>query len=84
MKNIFTILIVNAIFLFSAKNAHAQDSTKSPGIKHINETSEQSEKLYGEKIQQQTLTLKSFEMVDTVAAKKQHKKKCTRCKRKHH
>lgn len=83
MKKLFTILMFNAIFLFAIENAHAQDSTKSPALKHINETSEQSDKIYGEKIQQQTLSLISFEKVDTVTIKKQPSKKCTRCKRKH-
>ncbi len=84
MKNIFTTLMVNTFFLFAFGNAHAQDSTKSPAIKHINQTSEQADKLYGKKIQQQTLTLQSFEKADTVAVQNQPKKKCARCKHKHH
>ncbi len=82
MKNIFTIFMVNAFFLFAFESAHAQDSTSSPAIKHINQTSEQADKLYGKKIQQQTLALKLFEKADTVAVQNQHKKKYTRCKRK--
>lgn len=84
MKNIFTTLMINAFFLFAFGNAHAQDSTKFPAIKHVNQTSEQADKLYGKKIQQQTLTLQSFEKVDTLTAQNHRKKKCVRCRHKHH
>lgn len=76
--------MINVIFLFAFENSHAQDTTKSPAIKHINETSEQADKLYGKKIQQQTLSSQSFEKIDTLAVQKQHKKKCAKCKHKHH
>ncbi len=84
MKKIFTILLTNALFLLAHETSLAQDSTKSNAVKHINETSERADNLYGKKIQQQSLTVKSFEKMDTVAAGKQSKKKCARHKRKHH
>ncbi|MEO6638594.1 MAG: hypothetical protein ABIN25_09965 [Ginsengibacter sp.] len=83
MKKIFTILVITAIFLFASENAPAQDTTKTSAIKLVNETSEQADKLYGKKIQHQTLSLQSFEMTDTTAIKKENRKKCKNCKRKH-
>lgn len=83
MKNIFKTLMTGVLFLFAFGNARAQDSTQSSATQHIHETSEQAEKLYGKKIQQQTLTLQSFEKADTAIVQNQHKKKCARCKHKH-
>lgn len=83
MKKIFTILIGNALFLLAHETSLAQDSSKSNAIKHVSETSERADKLYGKKIQQQSLTIKSFEKMDTAATKKQTRKKCAAHKRKH-
>ncbi|MEO8110138.1 MAG: hypothetical protein ABI594_08905 [Ginsengibacter sp.] len=82
MKKIFTILIGNTLFLLAQETCFAQDSSKSNAIKHVNETSEQADKLYGKKIQQQSLTIKPIEKMDTLATTKPARKKCVKHKRK--
>ena len=84
MKKIFTILIGSTLFLLAHETSFAQDSSKSNAMKHVSKTSERADKLYGKKIQQQSLNVKSFEKIDTAGTKKQNRKKCTAHKRKHH
>ncbi len=80
MKKLFTILILCASLLFVKSSAHAQDSTNPGAVKQINKTSEKSDKEFGKKIQQESLT-KSFEVVDTTTLHKSKKVKKS-CRRK--
>ena len=83
MKKLFTILTNGTLFLFVHAPSFAQDST-SGAVKHINETSEQADKLHGKKIQQESLSIKKYEKIDEAKATTTKKKKCTKCRRKHH
>ena len=83
MKKLFTISMTGILFLFVHVTAFAQDST-SGAVKHINETSEQADKLHGKKIQQESLSIKKYEKIDKGKATGTKKKTCTKCRRRHH
>jgi len=80
MKKTRTILL-GAIILLAGATVHAQDSTKHHAFKQIGKGSENADNLYGKKIQQQTLSNKRFEKLDTIAPKPVKKKNT---KNKHH
>jgi hypothetical protein len=64
IKKIFTLLLCSILFLIHPANA--QDISKNAAIKQINKTSVQADKLYGKKIQQQTLSTNSFVKMSTL------------------
>ena len=80
MKKMFKVLF-GAVVLLTGTIVRGQDSTKHSAATHISKGSENADNLYGKKIQQQTLSNKHFEKLDTIAPKPL-KKKST--KRKHH
>lgn len=88
MKKLFIILKCSVLFLLVQASVYAQDSTQTGAIKQIQKTSEQSDKLYGKKIQKQSLSTKTFESPGTVAAvhktNKLKNKGCKKHKRRHH
>ena len=70
-------------FFLTGANSYAQDSTKRGALKQISSSSEQADKLYGKKIQQQSLLNNKLEKTDTVPATIPVKKKNIRSKHKH-
>jgi len=80
MKKTRTILL-GAIILLVGATLHAQDSTKHNAFKQISKGSENADNLYGKKIQQQTLSKKRFEKLDTIVPGPVKKKNT---KHKHH
>ena len=80
MKKTRTILL-GAIILLAGARVRGQYSTKHHAFKQINKGSEDADNLYGKKIQQQTLSSKRFEKLDTIAPKPVKKKNT---KNKHH
>ncbi len=86
MKKLITILFCGASILFAQLSACGQDSSRTGAIQKINKTSEQSDKLYGEKIQQQSISAKTFQTVDTAIANKSNraKNKNKKCRHRRH
>ncbi len=84
MKKTFTLILCSTSFLLIHLFVFAQDSTKHSAAKQINKTSEQSDKLTGKKIQQQSLSGNRFIKPDTTATVNKTKKKpVVKRKRKH-
>ena len=81
-KMFLTVCFIVAFFLAGA-NSYAQDSTKRGALKQISSSSEQADKLYEKKIQQQSLLNNKLEKLDTVHATTPVKKKNIRSKHKH-